>query len=68
MTVIYYSTDYPADQLLKLTKAIKMQLGDDVLYVPKEFDVMLDCSVEQLESVKTTIEEAIDEIKQKENK
>ena len=68
MTVIYYSTTYPVDQLLKLTKSIKMQLGDDVLFVPKEFDVMLDCSVEQLESVKTTIEEAIEKIKQKENK
>ncbi len=68
MTIIYYSTIYPADQLHKLTKVIKKQLGDDVLFVPKEFDVMLDCSVEQLESVKVTIEEAIEKIKQKENK
>jgi hypothetical protein len=65
MTVIYYSAVYPADQLLKLTKVIKKQLGDDVLFVPKEFDVMLDCSIEQLEVVKTTIEEAIERIKQK---
>jgi len=68
MTVIYYSTDYPADHLFKLTKVIKKQLGDDVLFVPKDFEVILDCSVEQLESVKTTIEKAIEKIKQKENK
>lgn len=65
MTVIYYSTIYPAEQLLKLTKAIKKQLGDDVLFLPKDFEVMLDCSAEQLESIKITIEEAIAKIKQK---
>ena len=68
MTVIYYSTNYRRDHLFKLTEGIKKQLGDDVLFVPKEFDVMLDCSIEQLESVKMTIEEAIEKIKQKENK
>lgn len=68
MTVIYYSTEYPRDHLLKLAKVIKKQLGEDVLFVPKDFEIMLDCSVEQLESVKTTIEEAIEKIKQKENK
>ena len=68
MTVIYYSTTYPLDRLLKLTKVIKKQLGDDVLFVPKDFEVMLDCSVEQLESIKITIEDAIEKIKQKENK
>ncbi len=68
MTVIYYSTTYPRDRLLKLTKVIKKQLGDDVLFVPKDFEVMLDCSVEQLESIKITIEDAIEKIKQKENK
>ena len=67
MTVIYYSTDYPCDRLLRLTKVIKKQLGDDVLFVPKEFEVMLDCSVEQLESVKITIEDAIEKIKQKDS-
>lgn len=67
MTVIYYSTNYPVDHLVKLTKVIKEQLGDDVLFVPKEFDVILDCPVELLESVKRTVEEAIEKIKQKEN-
>jgi len=37
MTVIYYGADYPSDHLLKLTKVIKKQLGDDVLFVPKDF-------------------------------
>ena len=68
MTVIYYTTNYPCDHLLKLTKVIKKQLDDDVLFVPKDFDVMLDCSAEQLEAVKLTIEEAIKKIRQKDMK
>ncbi len=65
MTVVYFDTDYPKEQLPHLARAMKDKLNDEVLLVPKSFEVLLDCSVEQLEVVKAKIEEAI---KLKENK
>ena len=63
MTIIYYTTQYPADTLWKISKAFKEKLGDDVLFLPKDFDVITDCSVEQLESAKSLLEAAIEQKK-----
>jgi hypothetical protein len=65
MTVVYFDTNYPKEQLAHLAEAMKNKLNDEVLFVPKGFEVLLDCPVESLEAIKAKIEEAI---KLKENK
>lgn len=61
MTIIYFDNHYPAETFWKISKAVKEKLGDDVLFLPKDFDVITDCSIEQLESVKRLIEAAIEQ-------
>ena len=65
MTVVYFDTDFPRAQLAHLARAMKDKLNDEVLFVPKSFEVLLNCPVEQLEKLKAKLEEAI---KLKENK
>jgi hypothetical protein len=59
MTIVYYSTDYPKEQLYKLSQAIKDKIGEDVLFVPKDFHVLLNATTEQLNDAKQAIELAI---------
>lgn len=59
MTIVYYSTDYPKEQLYKLSQAIKDRIGEDVLFVPKDFHVLLNATTEQLNDAKQAIELAI---------
>jgi hypothetical protein len=65
MTVVYFDTDYPKEHIVHLAEAMKDKLNDEVLFVPKSFEVLLDCPVDRLEAIKAKIEEAI---KLKENK
>lgn len=65
MTIIYFDTDFPKEQLAHLVEVMKNKLNDEVLFVPKNFEVLLDCPVYKLEELKAKIEEAI---KLKENK
>ena len=60
MTLIYYDTkSMPAKDLQSITTIIRDALGDNVLFLPKEFDVFLDASKEQLLEAKKTIEDAL---------
>ena len=59
MTIVYYSTEYPKEQLYKLNQAIKDRIGEDVLFVPKDFHVILNATTEQLNEAKQAIELAI---------
>ena len=51
MTIIYYSTEYPREQLYRMSQAIKEKLGEDILFVPKDFHVILNATTEQLEQL-----------------
>ena len=58
MTIIYYDKR-PVDELHKLTKVLKEKINDEVLFIPKDFDVILNASEDQLMSAKNTIEAAL---------
>ena len=50
-----------------MSQAIKEKLGEDILFVPKDFHVILNATTEQLEAAKSALEVAIEMKKQKEN-
>jgi hypothetical protein len=58
MTIIYYDKR-PVDELCKLMKVLKEKINDEVLFIPKDFDVILNASEDQLMSIKNTIEAAL---------
>lgn len=59
MTLIYYDMQMPRDELQGLAQKIRESIDDEILFLPKSFDVYLDVSEEQLLSVKNTIESAL---------
>lgn len=58
MVVVYYDK-VPVDQLVNMRNHIAQVTDDKVLFIPKDFDILLDCSVSQLQAVKNMIEAAI---------
>lgn len=59
MTILYYDTNTcKPEQLYKLVQVVKDKIGD-VLFLPKDFDVLLNASEEQLISIRNTIDAAL---------
>ena len=58
MTILYYDDTKP-DELRKIVERIKPVVGNDILVLPKNFDILLDCSLDQLVSVKGVVDTAI---------
>ena len=59
VTICYYDTDTRRDTMLEVGKSIQMLTGGQVLMIPKNYDLLLDCSVDQLLSLKAILDTAI---------
>lgn len=59
MTLIYYDVNMPKQNLHELSKKLRETIGDEVLFLPKGFDVYLNASRAQLISAKNAIESAL---------
>ena len=59
MTLIYYDAQMPSKNLNAFAQRIKETVGDEVLFLPKDFDAILKASEEQLLSAKNAIEAAL---------
>ena len=59
MTILYYDDTKPKEELYKILKSVKEVTQDEVIVLPKNFDILLDCSLDQLISVKGILDTAI---------
>ena len=59
MTIIYYDETKSKEEMCEVVKQVKEMLKDEVICMPKNFDVLLDCSLDQLISVKGILDTAI---------
>jgi hypothetical protein len=59
MTLIYYDTQTPKASLYDHMLKIREVVGNDILFLPKDFNVLLQASEEQLLTAKNTIEAAL---------
>ena len=59
MTILYYDETKPKEELYKIAKGVREVTQDEVIVLPKSFDILLDCSLDQLVSVKGIIDTAI---------
>jgi hypothetical protein len=66
MNILYYDDSLPKENLMMLVKAIQDKVGFDLIAVPKNFELVLDCPVERLLEVRDMIDKALEE-KQKES-
>ena len=58
MTILYYDSK-PKEELYKIVEGVKEITQDEVIALPKNFDILLDCSLDQLVSIKGIIDTAI---------
>lgn len=59
MTILYYDELKPKKELYDIVKQIREIVKDEVLVLPKNFDILLDCSLDQLISTKGILDTAI---------
>ena len=59
MTILYYDESQSAEELQKIVEGVREVTQDNVIVLPKNFDILLDCSLDQLISVKGIIDAAI---------
>lgn len=59
MTILYYDNTTPREHLGKIAEQIREITKDEIIVLPKNFDILLDCSLDQLVSVKGIIDTAI---------
>ena len=60
ITILYYDARItPVDKLQEQLAKLQEALGTMVIALPKQFDVMLDCSVDQLMQLRTLIDTTI---------
>ena len=59
MTILYYDETEPKEELYKIVNGVREVTQDKVIALPKNFDILLDCSLDQLVSVKGIIDTAI---------
>ena len=66
MNILYFDDSLPKENLMKLFKMIQDKVGFDLIAVPKNFELVLDCPAECLLEIRAMIDKALEE-KQKES-
>ena len=66
MNILYYDDSLPKENLLKLVHHVQDKIGYDLVVVPKNFELVLDCPAERLLEIRDMIDKALKE-KQKES-
>lgn len=60
LTILYYDAKITSvDKLQKQLSKLQEALGTQVIAIPKQFDLMLNCSVDQLVQLKQLIDAAL---------
>ena len=60
MNIFLYDIEKNTPKLIQeIVNYIKANIKDDCIFLPKDFDVLLDCSTEQLYSIREQIDNAI---------
>lgn len=60
MNIFLYDTEKNTlETIQKISNYINEKIEDDCIFLPKDFDVLLDCSTTQLYSIRKYIDDAI---------
>lgn len=62
MNIFLYDTEkYTLETVQEIINYINKEIKSDCIFLPKDFNVLLDCSTEQLYSIREYIDDAIRE-------
>lgn len=63
MNIILFDSDiYTIKQVSTIYENIKDKFDDELIFLPKDFNVLLNCSKDSLISIKNRLEDVINEI------
>ena len=66
MNILYCDDSMPKENLMKLVRAVQDKVGSDLIVIPKNFELILDCPADHLLDIRDMIDRALEE-KQKES-
>lgn len=61
MTILYYDGCTPKKELYDIAEQLRKVVGKEILVLPKNFDILLDCSLDQLLQVRAMLDMTIQE-------
>lgn len=59
MTILYYDERTPKKELYDIAEQLRKVVGKEILVLPKNFDILLDCSIDQLIQVRAMLDVTI---------
>lgn len=59
MTILYYDERTPKKELYDIAELLRKVVGKEILVLPKNFDILLDCSIDQLIQVRAMLDVTI---------
>ena len=59
MNILYYDTTVPYENLFKIVKQTKEVIGEDLIVLPKSFELLTDCSEKTLLDARDLIDKAL---------
>lgn len=65
MNILYYDTSAPLDKLFEATQNLRDLLGPELIVLPKDYELILDCPLERLETIRDLLTKAITEKQKK---
>lgn len=65
MNILYYDLSAPKDKLFEAVKMLREILGSELIALPKDYELILDCPLERLETIRDLLNKAIIEKQKK---
>lgn len=59
MNILYYDTTVPYEKLYTIVKHVREAIGEELIVLPKSFELLTDCTEKQLLEVKDMIDKAL---------
>ena len=60
ITAIYYDNETPKEELVKIANELSEALPENrIIAIPKNYDLLLNCTIDQLVSIRTIIDTAL---------
>jgi hypothetical protein len=59
VNILYYDDSLPKENLFKIIQHVQDQTGYDLVVVPKNYELILDCPAERLLEVRAKIDKAL---------
>ena len=65
MNILYYDQSAPKDKLFEAVKILREILASELIVLPKNYELILDCPLSRLLEIRGLLDKAIKELEEK---